>query len=78
MVNSESEILVSRFRPEQRSRIALDLKREDDLLREYIDTGKLDFWFKNILSSVESQVVSGNSLIAPDLDAGTMLRPTSE
>lgn len=69
MVNSESEILVSRFRPEQRSRIALDLKREDDLLREYIDTGKLDFWFKNMLSSVESQVVSGTSAIAPDLGA---------
>lgn len=78
MVNSESEILVSRFRPEQRSRIALDLKREDDLLREYIDTGKLDFWFKNMLSSVESQVVSGNSAIAPDLGADNELRPTSE
>ncbi|KAJ5715022.1 uncharacterized protein N7483_012203 [Penicillium malachiteum] len=56
MVDSESEKLVLRFRPEQRARIANDLKREDDLLREYITTGKLDFWFQNLLSSIESRI----------------------
>jgi nuclear pore complex protein Nup133 len=44
MADSESDILVSRFRPEQRARVATDLQREDDLLRDYIETGKLDFW----------------------------------
>ncbi|KAJ5231402.1 uncharacterized protein N7469_005990 [Penicillium citrinum] len=56
MVESESDILVSRFRPEQRVRVATDLQREDDILRDYIQTGKLDFWFQNLLESVESQV----------------------
>lgn len=55
MADSEAEILVSRFRPEQRTRVAVDLKREDDLLRHYIDTGKLDFWFQNLVSSIKSE-----------------------
>jgi len=54
MVESESEVLVSRFRPEQRARVAIDLKRENDLLQGYIKTGQLDFWFQNLLSSVVS------------------------
>jgi nuclear pore complex protein Nup133 len=58
MGESESDILVSRFRSEQRARVAADLRREDDLLRKYIDVGKLDFWFQELLSSVESQVSS--------------------
>ena len=84
MVNSESEILVSRFRPEQRARVAVDLKREDDMLREYIETGKLDFWFMNMLSSVESQVASGSlptpgNAVITDLGTDTRsLQPTLE
>lgn len=54
----ESDILVSRFRPEQRPRLAADLRRENDLLREYIDVGKLDFWFQELLSSVDSHASS--------------------
>lgn len=52
----EADILVSRFRPEQRARVAADLRRENDLLHEYIHVGRLDFWFQELLSSVESQV----------------------
>lgn len=69
MGESESDILVSRFRPEQRSRLATDLRREDDLLREYIDVGKLDFWFQELLSSVESRVSS--TLIARTESSGS-------
>lgn len=58
MGESDSEVLVSRFRPEQRARLAADLRRENDLLREYIDIGKLDFWFQELLSSVESRASS--------------------
>lgn len=58
MAESDSDILLSRFRPEQRIRLAADLRREDDLLREYIDVGKLDFWFQELLTSVESQAAS--------------------
>lgn len=54
----ESDILVSRFRAEQKPRIAADLWRENDLLRKYIDIGKLDFWFQELLSSVDSQAAS--------------------
>lgn len=53
MADSEPEILVSRFRPEQQARVAADLKREDELLRRYIETGKLDFWFQNLLASIK-------------------------
>lgn len=58
MGESDSDILVSRFRPEQRARLTADLRRENDLLREYMDIGKLDFWFQELLSSVESQASS--------------------
>lgn len=65
MADSESDILVSRFRPEQRARVATDLQREDDLLRDYIETGKLDFWFQNLLESIGSQTAP-----QPDTPAG--------
>ncbi|KAJ5934655.1 hypothetical protein N7466_004202 [Penicillium verhagenii] len=63
MADSESDILVSRFRPEQRARVAVDLKRENDLLQDYIKTGKLDFWHQNLLSSITS--ISSSSTVAP-------------
>lgn len=38
---------------EQRTQIARDLNKEDGELRHYIETGNLDFWFKELLSSAE-------------------------
>lgn len=58
MADSEPEILVSRFRPEQQARVTADLKREDDLLRQFIETGKLDFWFHNLVASVKTELAS--------------------
>ncbi|KAJ5081413.1 hypothetical protein NUU61_009677 [Penicillium alfredii] len=55
MADSESDILASRFRPEQRARVVLDLKREDAILRRYIEAGKLDFWFQNLLAVAGAQ-----------------------
>ncbi|KAF3388491.1 Nucleoporin [Penicillium rolfsii] len=59
MAESEPDILVSRFRPEQQARVKADLKREDELLRRFIEIGKLDFWFQNILTSVKTEKSSG-------------------
>lgn len=59
MAEGESDILLSRFRPEQRLRLAADLKREDDILREYIGVWQLDFWFQELLVFVESQTNHG-------------------
>ncbi|KAJ5683192.1 hypothetical protein N7462_006357 [Penicillium macrosclerotiorum] len=58
MAGSESDILASRFRPEQKARITMDLKREDDLLRAYVETGKLDFWFQNLFTLIGSKLTS--------------------
>lgn len=55
MAGSELEILVSRFRAEQQAQVISDLKREDDLLRQFIETGKLDFWFQNLVASIKSE-----------------------
>ncbi|KAL3473734.1 Non-repetitive/WGA-negative nucleoporin C-terminal-domain-containing protein [Aspergillus californicus] len=51
MTDSDSVLLSSRFRPEQRARISHDLGKENALLSQYIEKGELDFWFKNLLSS---------------------------
>lgn len=59
MADSELEILISRFRPEQQARVSADLKREDDLLRQFIETGKLDFWFQNLLASIKTEKAPG-------------------
>ncbi|KAJ5150546.1 Nucleoporin N terminal [Penicillium coprophilum] len=56
MTDSDSEILVSRFRPEQKSRVASDLKTENDILRECIEVGKLDFWFQNLRETAEVHI----------------------
>ncbi|KAJ5757853.1 uncharacterized protein N7511_006547 [Penicillium nucicola] len=55
MTDTDADILVSRFRPEQKSRLALDLQTENDILRQYIEIGKLDFWFQNILKVTKAQ-----------------------
>lgn len=69
MADSESEILVSRFRPEQQARVAADLKREDALLRRYIETGQLDFWFQNVLASVKTESTSDASTYGKDAES---------
>jgi nuclear pore complex protein Nup133 len=61
MADSEPDTLVSRFRPEQQARVSADLKREDELLRRFIETGKLDFWFQNLLASLKSEKASGTA-----------------
>jgi nuclear pore complex protein Nup133 len=55
MADSESDILLSRFRPEQKARLSTDLMRENEILHEYIEIGKLDFWFQDLLASTGSQ-----------------------
>ncbi|QQK44980.1 Nuclear pore complex subunit Nup133, putative [Penicillium digitatum] len=56
MTDSDSDILVSRFRPEQKSRVASDLQTENDILRQCIDIGKLDFWFQNLRETAEVHI----------------------
>lgn len=55
MAETDSDILVSRFRSEQKSRVALDLQTENDYLRQCIEVGKLDFWFQNLRETAEVQ-----------------------
>ncbi|KAE8132271.1 Non-repetitive/WGA-negative nucleoporin C-terminal-domain-containing protein [Aspergillus pseudotamarii] len=50
---SDSELLSARFRLEQRTRIIHDLERENEILHENVEKGRLDFWFKNLLGSAE-------------------------
>ncbi|KAJ5931296.1 hypothetical protein N7516_005785 [Penicillium verrucosum] len=56
MTDSDSDILVSRFRPEQKSRVATDLQTENDILRQCIEVGKLDFWFQNLRETAEVHI----------------------
>ncbi|KAI2722616.1 hypothetical protein CBS147332_3545 [Penicillium roqueforti] len=56
MTDSDSDILVSRFRPEQKARVAADLQTENDILRQCIDVGKLDFWFQNLRETAEVHI----------------------
>jgi nuclear pore complex protein Nup133 len=56
MTDSDSDILVSRFRPEQKSRVASDLETENDILRQCIEVGKLDFWFQNLRETSEVHI----------------------
>jgi nuclear pore complex protein Nup133 len=71
MAPSETDVLLSRFRPEQKARLAADLMRENELLHEYIKIGKLDFWFQDLLGSAGSQV-SGSIPDSGDGTAGSL------
>ncbi|KAF9883586.1 hypothetical protein FE257_003139 [Aspergillus nanangensis] len=53
MGEMDFEILASRFRAEQRNRIGRDFERENEILRHYVEHGKLGFWFNNLLVSRE-------------------------
>ncbi|PYI10400.1 hypothetical protein BO78DRAFT_219793 [Aspergillus sclerotiicarbonarius CBS 121057] len=51
---SEADLITSRFPPERRVRISRDLARENEILRQQMERGKLDFWFKNLVDSAET------------------------
>ncbi|PKY01840.1 hypothetical protein P168DRAFT_306102 [Aspergillus campestris IBT 28561] len=51
--DSDSELISSRFRPEQRDRILRDLNHENERLLHYLDKGGLEFWFKTFTSYTE-------------------------
>ncbi|OOF97701.1 hypothetical protein ASPCADRAFT_204979 [Aspergillus carbonarius ITEM 5010] len=52
--DSEADLITSRFPPERRVRISRDLARENEILQQHIEKGRLDFWFKNLVDSVET------------------------
>lgn len=58
---SESDVLVSRFRPEQQIRIARDLDLENEILCQYLGEGKLEFWFKSLMASARGAVAFSDS-----------------
>lgn len=58
MNDSDAEILASRFRVEQRSRISQDLMKENQVLHRYIEHGKLEFWFNDLLTHAERALSS--------------------
>lgn len=64
---SDSDYLVSRFRPEQQPQIARDLEKENEILCEYMEGGKLEFWFKQLLASAQGVVLlpDTSSVIEP-------------
>lgn len=61
---SHSGFLKSRFRPEHGARILHDLDNEAEILRRYVEKGKLEVWFRDILASVEA-FVGGSSSAGP-------------
>ncbi|KAE8144623.1 Non-repetitive/WGA-negative nucleoporin C-terminal-domain-containing protein [Aspergillus avenaceus] len=50
---ADSGLLLSRFRPEQRARIIHDIEKENEILHQHIEGGKLEYWFKNLKASAE-------------------------
>lgn len=55
---SHSSFLKSRFHPEHSARVLRDLDKEAEILRRYVEKGKLEVWFKDILASVEASVAT--------------------
>ncbi|KAL4783252.1 Non-repetitive/WGA-negative nucleoporin C-terminal-domain-containing protein [Aspergillus varians] len=68
--DSDSVLLTSRFRPEQRARISRDLDQENTILSQYIENGELEFWFKNLLESA-------GKLTSPSIDGDPLPQPAS-
>lgn len=58
---SDSDAISSHFRSEQWTQVARDLNKEDEELRHYIETGNLNFWVKDLLSSAKLDAVPGNN-----------------
>lgn len=55
---SDLDFILSSYPQEQRGRICRDLSRENDILRQRIEEGKLEFWYRKLLISVEEAVAS--------------------
>ncbi|KAF7162724.1 hypothetical protein CNMCM5623_007893 [Aspergillus felis] len=55
---SDLESILSSYPQEQRSRICRDLSRENDILRQRIEEGKLEFLYRKLLISAEEAVTS--------------------
>ncbi|KAJ9196783.1 hypothetical protein DTO166G4_621 [Paecilomyces variotii] len=49
-------IVKTRFHPDQGTRILRDLSVEAELLRQYVEKGKLELWFSELLASAKSEV----------------------
>ncbi|KAL2816175.1 Non-repetitive/WGA-negative nucleoporin C-terminal-domain-containing protein [Aspergillus granulosus] len=69
--DSDSALLSSRFRPEQRARFIQDLEHENSVLNRYMEIGQLGFWFKNLVSSAEK-------VITHSIDTEAPLQPVSD
>lgn len=52
----ESQILYSEFRSEQRGRISRDLNNENETLCRYMESGNLEFWFKNLFAQIVAAI----------------------
>jgi nuclear pore complex protein Nup133 len=52
--SSSDKQLRGRFRPEQWPHIQRDLELENDVLRQYMENGKLELWFKDLLELAAS------------------------
>ncbi|CBF77824.1 hypothetical protein AN4293.2 [Aspergillus nidulans FGSC A4] len=76
--DSDSALISSRFRPEQRARIIRDLERENSTLLRYIEKSELECWFKSLLSSAEKERTSDDALQTPcSMDAESSLSQTN-
>lgn len=75
---SDCDAISSHFRSEQRTQVARDLNREDEELRHYIETGNLNFWFKDLLSSAELDAVSPGNNDGDRQDPSISLSATPE
>jgi nuclear pore complex protein Nup133 len=52
--SSSDNELRSRFRPEQWPHILRDLELENNVLHRYVENGKLELWFKDLLELAAS------------------------
>lgn len=52
--DSDADLITTRFPPERRARISRDLARENEILLQQIEKGKLNFWFKNLFDSAKT------------------------
>lgn len=68
---SDADLITTRFPPERRARISRDLARENEILLQQIEKGKLDFWFKNLFDSAKATRQGPSGLSADDDKNGT-------
>jgi nuclear pore complex protein Nup133 len=58
--SSYDDILRSRYRPEQWPHILRDLNLESDILQRYVQNGKLEIWFKDLLGLAVTDARGGH------------------